>query len=813
MQVIKFGGRSIKDRKNILNSVEIAIEASHRDRTVLVASAIAGCTDKLVEAAHLATSNDKSYKKIVSQLKEEHFKLIEEAIHIDYQMTPRNLCRTYFTQLLKVLEGISLVGECTNSTLDLVMGYGELLSTAIIWAILHSEGINSQWVDAREVIVTFPYNGGNVVDSGQTYENIRNVLKDTSIRLFVVPGFIAGDINSKTTTLGRGGSDYTAALFAAASNSRVLEIWSDVDGIMSGDPKVVSDPKTIGELSYKEAWELSHFGAKVLYPPTIQPAIAKSIPIVIKNSFNPKGKSTTIEESPPFSRNAIRGLSGGQDIALLSIEGGGMVGVPGYSARFFTSLAEAGVDVILITQSSSLHTMCVAIEERDALKGEEAVNSEFAYEISLGKVNPVVVDKGFSIISLVGNDMKNQSGTAGKMFRVLGEAGINIRAIAQGSSEKNISAIVATKDYRESTRLIHDIFFKEENYSILYLYLAGYGSVAGQLLKIIEEEREEIKRKSKVELRVAGICTTTKMVVSKEGVSLKEAEELKSKGKDGEINSFINRVLSELPGNSIFVDCTANEKVASIYRELLSSGVSVVTCNKLAPSSTLNYWKGLKEIIEKNGVTMRYETTVGAALPIIETIARLIESGEKIVEVQAILSGTLNYLFSSYSGTTPFGELLNKAKELGYTEPDPSIDLSGSDVLRKCTILARECGFMIEQREIEHTPAAPSHLFSDDRSKFIEQLLKEEPYFTNLYRESSSKGEKLRYVATIRAEKCSVKTLSLPADNPLYHIEGTDNSVIIKTENYPRGITISGAGAGARVTAGGVLNDILKSRR
>lgn len=810
MQVIKFGGSSINSKEAILRSVEIAIEASHKDRTVLVASAISGCTDRLVEAAHLAVINDSSYKKIVSKLKEEHFKLIEEAIHLDYQMTPRNMCRNHFNQLLKVLEGVSLIGECTNSTLDLVMSYGELLSTAIIWAILHSEGINSEWVDSREVIRTFSYNGTNVVDVDITYTNIRKVLHDTAIRLYVVPGFIAGDASSKSTTLGRGGSDYTAALFAAASNSRVLEIWSDVDGIMTADPKIVEGPKTIEELSYREAWELSHFGAKVLYPPTIQPAIDRSIPIVIKNSFNPKGKGTTIEASPPFNRNTIRGLSGGKDIALLSIEGGGMVGVPGYSARFFTSLAEASVDVILITQSSSLHTMCVAIEEVDAQKAAEAVDEEFAYEISLGRVNRVVVDKGFSVISLVGNDMKNQSGTAGKMFRVLGEAGINIRAIAQGSSEKNISAIVDSKDYREATRVIHNVFFKEEPYSTIYLYIAGYGSVAKELFKIIEEQRSELEQKRKISLKVAGVCTSTRMIISKEGVLKEQADKIKSEDESGEINTFINRFLKELPGKAIFVDCTASEKVASIYRELLSSGLSVVTCNKLAPSSTLNYWRGLKEIIENNGVSMRYETTVGAALPFIGILAQLIESGEKIVEIQAILSGTLNFLFSKYDTSTAFGELLKKAKELGYTEPDPSIDLSGSDVLRKCTILARECGFMIEQREIEHTPAAPRHLFGDDRSNFIEELSAEEEHFKKLYDDSNRRGEKLRYVATITPEKSSVKTLSLPPSNPLYHIEGTDNSLIVKTENYPQGITISGAGAGTRVTAGGVFNDIVK---
>jgi aspartokinase/homoserine dehydrogenase 1 len=474
-------------------------------------------------------------------------------------------------------------------------------------------------------------------------------------------------------------------------------------------------------------------------------------------------------------------------------------------------LANAKINVVLITQASSLHTMCVAIEEGVAQKAGAAVDAEFAYEISLGKVNPVVVEKGFSIVSLVGDDMKNQSGTGGKMFKALGDSGINIRAIAQGSSERNISTIIHSKDYEESVRVIHNKFFETKSPRKAYLFIAGYGTVGKELVQLIHSRRESLLSQRSIDLVIAGICSSSKMVLDRKGISPEKAQSLYSNGGDGGINQFVREILHEQPGRTIFADCTASGNVASLYRELLDNGVSIVTCNKIAPSSPLTAWDALKETAKSKSLSLLYETTAGAALPVVETIERLIESGEEVTEVQAILSGTLNYLFSNYDGTKPFGILLQEAKELGYTEPDPSIDLSGVDVLRKSTIIARECGFKVEQKEIESTPAAPSGIFEGDPSKFIDRVLRAEEYFLQIYHEALQQGKRLRYTAKITSQKCSTGIEAVSPDNPLYHVEGTNNSVTIRTNNYPMGITITGAGAGARVTAGGVLNDILKA--
>lgn len=811
MQILKFGGTSVANSQNILKVISITANAAQKDKTIMVSSAIAGCTDNLINAAGLASQRDGGYRAIINDLEKAHYAIINEIIPIDFRSKPTADCNTLFSQLLEILQGIHLLGELTSSSLDLVMSFGELLSTTIISATFNAEGINNVLTDSRKLVKTFRHNSANIVDTQATYLNIKEYLSTNGVRLYVVPGFIASDKSGKTTTLGRGGSDYTASLFAAASEARVLEIWTDVSGMMTADPRIVPSAKTIEHISYKEALELSHFGAKVVYPPTIQPAVKRGIPIIVKNTFDPDGASTIIESSPPYSRGSIRGISGSKNIALISLEGSGMVGIPGYSARFFTSLANAKINVVLITQASSLHTMCVAIEEGVAQKAGAAVDAEFAYEISLGKVNPVVVEKGFSIVSLVGDDMKNQSGTGGKMFKALGDSGINIRAIAQGSSERNISTIIHSKDYEESVRVIHNKFFETKSPQKAYLFIAGYGTVGKELVQLIHSRRDSLLSQRSVDLVIAGICSSSKMVLDRKGISPEKSQSLYSNGEDGDINQFVREILHEQPGKTIFVDCTASGNVASLYRELLDNGVSIVTCNKIAPSSPLTAWDALKETAKSKSLSLLYETTAGAALPVIATIDRLIESGETVTEVQAILSGTLNYLFSNYDGTKPFGILLREAKELGYTEPDPSIDLSGVDVLRKCTIIARECGFKVEQKEIESTPAAPSGIFEDESGAFIERIMKAEEYYAQLYNEASRQGKRLRYTAKITPYKCSTGVEQLSPDNPLYHVEGTNNSVTVRTNNYPMGITITGAGAGARVTAGGVLNDILKA--
>lgn len=811
MQVLKFGGSSVSNAQNIIRVTSIVAEAIKIDKTILVSSAIEGCTDKLIKIATLASTKDGSYKKMTLSLKCAHYKIIEEIIPLEFREELIEQCNTLFLQLNNILEGVSLIGELTPSSLDTIMSFGELLSTTIISAKLNSEGVHNVWTDSRKLIKTFRHNSANIVSKEESYKNIVEYLNSNGTRLYVVPGFISSDSAGKTTTLGRGGGDYTASLFAAAADARVLEIWTDVNGIMTANPKIVPKAQTIEHISYKEALELSHFGAKVVYPPTIQPAVKQSIPIVVKNSFNPEGAITVIDNKPPETHDKIRGISNSDNIALLSLEGSGMVGIPGYSARFFTALARSKTDILLITQASSLHTMCVAIDEQFAVKAGRAVDNEFAYEISLGKVNPVIVERGFSIISLVGNDMKNQSGTSGKMFNTLGNAGINIRAIAQGSSERNISAVVKKQDSTTAVKVVHDKFFEKAGNKKIHLFIAGYGTVGKALVKLIEKQRESIAIERGLEISICGLCTSSRELIDREGISFEKAESIYKLGKKSTINNYIREIVAISPGNPLFVDCTASTTVATLYNELLSNGVSIVTCNKVAPSASLKSWNELKKRALEKKVSINYETTVGAALPIIETIKRLKESGEEITNVQAILSGTLNYLFSNYNGHKPFASLVKEAEEAGYTEPNPACDLSGSDVLRKCTIISRECGFDVEQSDIEAEPAAPTEIFGEDKENFYSLAYSAEPYFAAKLEQASQKGERLRYIATITPQKQSIGIASLTPENPLFYVCGTNNSITITTRNYPRGITISGAGAGARVTAGGVLNDIIKT--
>ncbi len=810
MQVLKFGGSSVADATNISKVTSIVAEAVKKDRTILVASAIGGCTDKLILTGKLASSKDTAYKEVISQMEVRHTEIIEQLIPAGFREPVAARCAELFQKLREICEGISLVGELTPASADVVMSFGELLSTSVISAKLTSIGINNVWTDARNFIKTKRVNSFNIVDTDETYRRMGEYLHANGTRLYVVPGFIASDYEDRTTTLGRGGSDYTASLFAVGTGARVLEIWTDVSGMMTADPRIVPEARTIEHISYKEALELSHFGAKVVYPPTIQPVVRKGIPIIVKNTFDPHGASTTIERYPPENKSKIRGISSSNRIALLSLEGSGMVGIPGYSGRFFTALANAAVNVILITQASSLHTMCVAVEEADAERAGTAVDEAFAYEISINRVNRVVVEKGFSIVTLVGDDMKNQSGTGGRMFDALGRAGINLRAIAQGSSERNISTIIAAADTSNAIKVIHDEFFGTRKRRI-NLFIAGFGNVGRELVSLIGAQESELSSRRNVNVVITGICTSRKMVVCKEGIDPKCAEELLEKGERADINAFIRQASFVAPRNAVFADCTADATVASLYGEIFYKGISVVTCNKIALASETTNYQSLKRGANENGVRFLYETTAGAALPLLATIERLSESGEKIISLEAILSGTLNYLFSNYDGSKTFATLIKEAKEAGYTEPDPRTDLSGGDVVRKCTIIARECGFRIEQSEIEAEPAIESSLMQGSTDDFYKRVERAEKSIAEMFRAAAERGERLRYIATIEEGKCTVGVKSVAPDHPLYNICGTNNSLMIKTSNYPDGVVISGAGAGARVTAGGVLNDILRA--
>jgi aspartokinase/homoserine dehydrogenase 1 len=804
MQVLKFGGTSVADSKNIDKVISIVKEAVLRDRTVVVSSAVSKCTDTLIEAAKLAADENSAYIQLINKLEERHLKIIEELLSGEFKDSAESRNRELFDELKNICGGIFMLGELTTSSLDNVMSYGELFSTSIISKKLSSIGVGNVLADSRKLVKTIAGVQQSTVERDSTERNIRALIDDSNSKLFILQGFIASDHSGRTTTLGRGGSDYTASLAAVALNARILEIWTDVNGMMTADPRIVPDARTIDNISYKEALELSHFGAKVVYPPTIQPVVSKRIPIYVKNTFEPENPGTLIENRPPEGAEKIKGISGSNNIALLSMEGSGMVGIPGYSSRLFEALARQGINIILITQASSVHTMCVAVDEADALSAKRAIDDVFAYEISLGKVEPLKVERGFSILSLVGDDLKNQSGTSGRMFDALGREGINIRAIAQGSSEKNVSTVVSREDVESAMRVIHNEFFGD-NRKKINLFIAGFGNVGKSLVQILESKRAYFVEKYNKEIRIVGLCNSKGFVIDKRGVNTDNFVP-----KQGEIEDFCDNIINASLKDSVFIDCTASLKVSLKYVPLLENGVSVVTCNKTANSAEIELYREIRLAAKRGSSQFYYETNVGAALPVISTIEQMVNYGDKISKIEAVLSGTLNYLFSNYNGSESFASLVKKARELGYAEPDPRTDLSGTDVLRKALILSRELGYQTEASDISQREFLPEEVMSGTVEEFYSKLEAYETEILKLYKETEEEGKKLRYVATINDGVAEISLKKVETDSPLFNLKGTDNSVIITSEDYPSSITITGAGAGARQTASGILNDILK---
>ena len=818
---MKFGGSSVANAENINKVIAIVNNALANDRTVVVSSAISGATYALLLIGKTAKSGDENYIYLIDQLQERHNAIIAQLIPQQESESIIEICNGLFNKLREICKGVFLLKELTDLSQDHIVSFGEILSTNIISAKLKSLNISHQWKDSRELIKTELQAGKNVVIDNLTTSNISEYFNTDQHMLYIMPGFIASDIAGRTTTLGRGGSDYTASIIAVGAQARRLEIWTDVCGMMTADPRIVPDARPIRNISYKEALELSHFGAKVVYPPTIQPVVKQGIPIYVKNTFVPCDFGTLIERNPPQGHDKIRGISSSNKIALLSMEGSGMVGIPGYSSKLFDTLSKNNVNIILITQASSVHTMCIAIAEEDADRAKKAADELFAYEISLGKVDPLRVEKGFSIISLVGDDMKNQSGASGKMFDALGREGINIRAIAQGSSEKNVSAVLHTEDVNDAIRAIHAEFFSTSANRV-NLFIAGYGTVAKALVSIIYAQKESILARLGKELVICGICNSKNYIINRNGI---EQGFNLADGEKNINNSYVTEVCKYQLSNSIFVDCTANRNIASLYVDLFRHKFSVVACNKIANSLSYESYKELFATARLEKVQYRYETTVCAALPVLETIQQLVNCGDTIKKIEGILSGTLNFLFSSYNGEKSFAALVKEAAQQGYAEPDPRLDLAGTDVLRKFLISSREGGFPIEREDIDFQGFIPDSImcnsitnFPEYAQEFYAKLEDYEPTLKEQYNAAAAKGEKLRFIAALDATectaagkpKCTISLKSIGKEHPFYTLEGTDNAVIIESDYYPNAIVIKGAGAGAKQTAGGVLNDILK---
>lgn len=815
MKILKFGGTSVANARNIFQAERIIKKESLQDRIIVVVSALHGVTDSLIKAAEYASIKDESYHPIIKDLEEKHLDLVKELIPVLEQSSWLSFVKKHFNDMEDIYSGIFVLGEFTDKIKDRITSYGEFLSSNIIAARFQYEGMDSLWMNAQDLIKTDSNFTHAKVDLDITELNLKNYIAVHPNQIIIAPGFIAKDQNGNATTLGRGGSDYTAAIFAAAVSAEELQIWTDVSGMMTADPRLASNAKPIPEISYHEAMELSHFGAKVLYPPSIQPVMAKNIDLKIKNTFDPEACGTLVSHNLKISadnkKQAVAGVSNMSHIALLTLEGSGMVGIPGVSAKLFQCLSIEKINVVLITQGSSEHSITIAVNEKDVFHAENVANASFADDIKLQRMDPLKVETGLSIVALVGENMKNRSGICAKMFGCLGNNGINIRAIAQGSSERNISVVISEKDTRKAVNILHEEFFESEIKQV-HLYLCGIGNVGSKLVQQIYEQNNYLRENHLINLRIAGISNSRKMLFSDRGISESEFDSWNEKGVEASIHGFAEETISRNLRNSVFIDVTASSQVPEVYENLLKRSINIVACNKIAASSDFEQYQILKSTARNHNCNFHFETNVGAGLPVIGTINDLMKSGDKITSIQAVLSGTLNFVFNNYDGTRTFSEVVAQAQKEGYTEPDPRLDLTGTDVARKILILAREAGYALQFGDIENESFLPEACLQGSVDDFYMKLSEYEDHFKNLLHDAKKKGKILKYTAEFKEGKARVGLQHAAPDSDLYHLYGKDNIVIFKTLRYSeQPLVVKGAGAGAEVTASGVFADIIRS--
>lgn len=811
MKVLKFGGSSVATADNINLVVSIIKETISNDKVVIVVSAMGGITDMLIQCGTLASITDEYYKTKLQEIEQRHLETVKLLIPVSQQSSILSWVKKRCNELEDICNGVFLLGELSDRTKDRIVSYGEHISSQILSSRLKSEGIENVWKDSRELITTDSDFTHATVDFDNTNKNIENYFSTTPDTLFVIPGFIASDAGGATTTLGRGGSDFTAAILGAGANASVVEIWTDVSGMMTADPRLVANTRIIRYISYQEAMELSHFGAKVIYPPTIQPLLSKNIPVWIKNTFSPKDSGTIIESEALQHEGSIRGITSIDSIALLSLEGSGMVGIPGFSKRLFEVLASNRINVILITQGSSEHSICVGVQQNTASKAKEAVDGAFAFEIKSGKVEPLIIENDLAIIALVGDNMKSHPGISGKMFGAIGRNGVNVRAIAQGSSERNISAVVSINDVRKAINVLHEEFF-ETTYKQMNLFITGVGNVGSKLIAQIEQQQQYLQEHLRLQIKVVGIANSKNMFFNDEGIDLKNWREALEKSDGMNLEQYINIIRAKNLRNSVFADITADDKVAMCYSNLLQKSISVVACNKVACSSPYEYYQKLKHLAREFNALFLFETNVGAGLPVIGTLNDLLRSGDQVNRIEAVLSGTLNFVFNHYNGERPFAEVVRQAQDEGYTEPDPRLDLSGTDVMRKIMILARESGEKMEMEEILNNSFMPISCMEGDVENFYKEMAKEEEHFKKLYMEASQAGKKLKFVAKYENGKADVGLQHIDPNHDFYHLYGKDNVVLFYTNRYvQQPLVVKGAGAGAEVTASGVFADIIRA--
>ena len=806
MKVLKFGGTSVGSVKSILCLKRIVEREARRQPVVVVVSALGGITDKLLSTAQLALRGDDRYKEEFDAMLARHHKMIDTIITEPKKREDLfNAVDTLFEQLRSIYYGVYLIHDLSEKTQNAIVSYGERLSSNITAALIRS----AKLFDARDFIKTEHKNKKNVLDSELTARLVCDAFKELP-KISVVPGFISCDEHTgETTNLGRGGSDYTAAIIAAALDAEVLEIWTDVDGFMTADPKVIRTAYTINELSYKEAMELCNFGAKVIYPPTIYPVCVKNIPIKVKNTFNPDGPGTVIKEKIGNDRKAIKGISSISGTTLITVTGLSMVGVIGVNRRIFTALAVNGISVFLVSQASSENSTSIAVKDSDAEEAVKVLDAEFAKEIETGAMYPMHAESGLATIAIVGENMKHTPGIAGKLFGTLGRSGINVIACAQGAFETNISFVVNGKSLRKSLNVLHDSFFLSE-YNVLNLFICGVGTVGNKLIEQIKSQYEELKQNRRLKLNVVGIASSTHAIFYRDGIDLDNYHEQLKNSEESDTARLRDEVIGMNIFNSVFVDCTASKEVAALYQEFLEHNISVIAANKIAASSDYGSYVKLKKTALARGVKFRFETNVGAGLPIIGTINDLCNSGDRILKIEAVLSGTLNFIFNEISADVPFSETVRRAKEQGYSEPDPRIDLSGTDVVRKLVILTREAGYKVEIDDVEKHLFIPEALFNGTLDDFWKNLPQLDADFEQRRKRLEAEGKRWRFVAKMEMGHTDVSLQEVEKGHPFYNLEGSNNIVMLTTERYKEyPMLIQGYGAGASVTAAGVFANIM----
>lgn len=809
---MKFGGSSIGSPEAIRSVADIVKSVSAGERLVTVFSAFRGVTDQLLEIANMAREGNTAYKDSILELENRHIGAVRALIHPGRRSDVITQLKLLINELESILHGVFLIRECSFKSRDFIVGFGERLSTLILAEVLDSPEKRTIYTDTRNLIKTDRTFGNARVIAEQTFSNIRTYADKNRDKILVCTGFIGSTLEDESTTLGRGGSDYTASIFGAALQADVVEIWTDVDGLMTADPKKVKRAFSVDVASYEEAMELSHFGAKIIYSPTIQPVLKSNIPVRIKNTFKPEHPGTLIQKRTGSVNGKIKGISSIEDIALLTLKGSGLVGMIGASARMFQALADKRINIILITQSSSEYTITIAVTPRDAEMASHALEEEFSRELEDGMVDRVKVETELSAIAVVGDNMRQIPGIAGRVFQALGRNGINIVAITQGSSERNISFVVDRKNEKKAMNTLHDAFFLS-GVKAVNLFLVGVGLIGSRLLEIIENQKDVLLREYQIELNLKGVSNSRKMYLSEQNIGFKRWRELLEKeGTPTDLNTFTDNMREMNLPNTIFIDCTASNQLQEQYLNILKASISIVTPNKLANSSDQTFFNQLEATAQRHNSAFRYETNVGASLPVIGTLHEMRSTGDQIFRIEGVLSGTLSYLFNNFDGSMPFSDLVKQAQQKGFTEPDPREDLNGYDVARKLLILARVAGYQLEFEDVEIENLVPENARNcSTTDEFFDKLAESNSHFEEMADRAASAGSKLCYIATYKDGKATVKLEEIGKDHAFYNLSGTDNIIAIYSANYnSTPLVVKGPGAGADVTASGIIADIFR---